>query len=94
MVETLDAVFKEGRVFQSIRLAAPGAAAAMQAAAGAFAASAEPLPCVGARGEAPGFIATTVMSKFRRKYICLAGGNPVLHWGEPRDARKAEFLER
>ena len=56
MVETLDAVFKDGRVFQTLRQAAPGAGAAMQAASGAAAASAEPLPCVGAHGEAPGFI--------------------------------------
>ena len=93
MVETLDAVFKDGRVFETLRQG-PGAAAAMQAASGAAAASAEPLPCVGAHGEAPGFITTTVMSNLRRKYIFLAAGNPVLLWGDPRDAHKAELLER
>ncbi|CAK0804948.1 unnamed protein product, partial [Prorocentrum cordatum] len=94
MVETLGAVFKDGRAFQTLRQAAPGAAAAMQAASGAAAASAEPLPCVGEHGEAPGFIATAVMSNLRRKYIFLADGNPVLPWGDPRDAHKAELLER
>ena len=49
---------------------------------------------MGAQGEAPGFITTTVMSKLRRKYVFLAGGIPVLHWGEPRDAHKEELLER
>eukprot|EP00959_Pyramimonas_sp_CCMP1952_P225787 4721483-Pyramimonas_sp.AAC.1 len=61
----------------------------MQAASGAAAASAEPLPCVGEHGGAPGLIATTVMSNLRRKYIFLADGNPVLLWGAPRGAHKA-----
>ena len=96
MVETLDAVFKEGRVFQSLRPGAPGAGAAMQAASGAAAASADSLPCVGAHGgdHQAGFITTNVMKHLRRQYIFLANGNPVLHWGEPRDAHKAELLER
>ena len=56
MVDTLDAVFLEGRVFRRIMRAASGATARD-----------EPLPCVGAQGEAAGFITTTVMSNLRRK---------------------------
>ncbi len=90
MVETLDAVFIEGRVFQKIMQGASGAAVA----AAASGAAAEPLPSVGAQGEAPGFITTKVMSNLRRKRILLLGGQTVLLWGELRDAHKAELLER
>ena len=96
MVETLDAVFQEGRVFQSLLpRAAPGAGAATQAASGA-AASDDSLPCVGAHGgdHKAGFITTTVMKNLGRKYLFLANGNPVLHWGEPLGAHKKELLER
>ena len=57
----------------------------------AAAATDEPLPKVGEKGEAAGFITTTVMSNLRRKYVFLACGIPVLHWGEPGDAHKEEF---
>ena len=72
MVETLDAVFLEGRAFHRIMRAASGATVA---AASSAAARDEPLPCVGAQGEAPGFITTTVMPKLRRTYVFLAGGS-------------------
>ena len=88
MVETLDAVFLEGRVFKKIMQAASGAAAA------AAASSDEPLPRVGTGGEAVGFVTGTVMASLRRKYVFFAGGDPVLHWGEPRDAHKEELLDR
>ena len=84
MVETLESVFIEGRVFQQIMRAASGD---ILAASGAD----EPLPSVGAQGETPGFITTTVMANLRHKYVFLAGGQPVLQWGEPRGAHKAEF---
>ena len=88
MVETLDAVFLEGRVFKKMMQDASGATAA---ASGATARD-EPLPRVGAGGEPVGFITNTVMSNLRRKYVFLAGGDPVVHWGEPRDAHKEELL--
>ncbi len=94
MVETLDAVFIEGRVFQKIMQEGASGAAAAVAAAAASGAAAEPLPSVGAHGEPPGFITTKVMAHLRRKYVFLAGRQTVLLWGEPRDAHKAELLER
>ncbi len=90
MVETLDAVFIEGGVLQKIMQGASGAAVA----AAASGAAAEPLPSVGAQGEAPGFITTKAMANLRRKYVFLLGGQTVLLRGEPRDAHKAELLER
>ena len=68
------------------------------AASGAVAAAApssdEPLPRVGTGGQPAGFITDTVMANLRRKYIFLAGGNPVLLWGEPQEAHKVELLKR
>ena len=88
MVETLESVFIEGRVFKKIMRAASGAEMAAFSSADA---QDEPLPSVGAQGETPGFITSTVMKNLRHKYVFLAGGYPVLQWGEPRDAHKAEF---
>ena len=88
MVETLESVFIEGRVFKKIMRAASGAEMAAFSSADA---QDEPLPSVGAQGETPGFITYTVMANLRHKYVFLAGGYPVLRWGEPRDAHKAEF---
>ena len=93
MVETLDAVFFGGRVFWKIIQAASGAPLAASGAPSPTARD-EPLPRVVAGGQEAGFITTTVMSNLRRKYVFLAGGAPVLLRGEPRDARKAELLER
>ena len=86
MVETLESVFIEGRVFKKIMRAASGAEMAAFSSADA---RDEPLPSVGAQGETPGFITSTVMANLRHKYVFLAGGYPVLQWGEPRDAHKA-----
>ena len=76
MVETLDAVFLDGRLFHKIM---QGASAATVAAACAV--PDEPLPRVGTGGEAAGFITTTVMSNLRRKYVFLAGGIPCYTGG-------------
>ena len=89
MVETLDAVFLEGRVFKCIMQQA-----ASNAAAAAASSADEPLPRMGTGGERVGFITTTVMESLRRKYVFLAGGDPVLQWGEPQDVLKEELLQR
>ena len=83
MLETLDAVFVEGRVFQELLCAAPGAVAQPEATKGAMV---EPLPQLQAadgRGEV-GFITAKVLRNLRRKYVFYAGGTPVLLWGSLR----------
>merc|ERR1712032_607922 len=34
------------------------------------------------------------MANLRRKYVFLAGGRPVLQWGEPMTLHKDELLQR
>ena len=90
MLETLDAVFVEGRVFQDLVCAAPGAVAQAQGA------MVEPLPqlqAAGGRGEV-GFITAKVLRNLRKKFVFYAGGTPVLLWGEPQTALKRDLLER
>ena len=88
MIETLDAVFLEGRVFQ--QLLAPAAAAASGASG-----STEPLPpSLQAAGQEFGFITGKVMRDLRHKYVFYASGYPVLLWGEPSAADKQELLHR
>ena len=89
MIETLDAVFLEGRVFQQL-LVAPAAAAASGASG-----STEPLPPrLQAAGQEFGFITGKVMRDLRHKYVFYASGYPVLLWGEPSAADKQELLHR
>eukprot|EP00959_Pyramimonas_sp_CCMP1952_P462810 9483868-Pyramimonas_sp.AAC.1 len=94
MVETLDAVFMQGRVFQTVLQAARPPAAA--AASGVTAPAAEePLPPrLRAVGHEAGFITETVMRNLRTKYVFYADGDPVMPWGEPAAAHKEELLHR
>ena len=89
MIETLDAVFVEGRVFQELICAAPGAAPQK----GAMVEPLPQLPPACARGEV-GFITAKVLRNLRKKYVFYAGGLPVLLWGEPQVALKRDLLER
>ena len=91
MIETLDAVFLEGRVFQNILGAPP-----TQPLARVPPAAEEPLPHFrgGVPGVDVGFITTTVMKNLCRKYIFYADGTPVLLWGEPRAAHATDLLHR
>ena len=91
MIESLDAVFRDGRVFQRLLHAASGApvAGAEQGAGG------EPLPRVHTDpGVEVGFITGKVMHNLRRKYVFYAGGAPVLLWGEPPAAHTEDLLQR
>ena len=88
MIETLDAVFLEGRVFQQFL----DPVAAASGASGSFA---EPLPPrLQAAGQEFGFITGKVMRDLRHKYVFYASGYPVLLWGEPSAADKQELLHR
>ena len=91
MVETLDAVFRDGRVFQRLLHAASGApAAGVEEGAGA-----EPLPRIHTEpGVEVGFITGKVMHNLRRRYVFYAGGTPVLLWGDPHADHTGELLSR
>ena len=91
MVETVDAVFRDGRVFQRLLPAASGApAAGAEEGAGA-----EPLPRIHTEpGVEIGFITGKVMHNLRRRYVFYAGGTPVLLWGEPHADHTGELLNR
>jgi len=91
MIETLDAVFLSGRVFQDL-VAAPQAGAVAQG-TGAMAEPLPPLPAAGGSGEV-GFITCKVLHNLRKKYVFFADGAPILHWGEPQGTCKHELLER
>ena len=95
MIETLDAVFLEGRVFRRILGPADGAAAAALSAAGA---AAEPLPRLGPAGSQNavkvGFITGTALRNLRKKCAFYAGGQPVLLWGDPSEAHITDLLHR
>ena len=90
MLETLDAVFVKGRVFQDRVCADPGAVAQTQ---GPMAEPLPQLPDAGGRDEV-GFITAKVLRNLRKKYVFYAGGVPVLLWGEPQEAVKRDLLER
>ena len=79
MVETLDAVFAEGRVFQSV-LRAPHVEAAVSDATSSVAE--EPLPRLRAEAyQEAGFVTGTVLRNLRRRYVFYADGHPVMPWG-------------
>ena len=77
MLETLDAVFVKGRVFQDLFCAAPGAVAQTR---GPMVEPLPQLPTAGGRDEV-GFITAKVLRNLRKKYVFYAGGVPVLLWG-------------
>ena len=94
MIETLDACFLEGRVFQ--RLFNDAGSAATRAVAGLVAEqeSLPPLPKAITEGVAVGFITAKVLRQLRKKCVFYARGLPVLLWGEPQPAEKEELLHR
>ena len=92
MIETLDAVFLEGRVFRQVLGAAPGAAPARRA---EIIEEHEPVPNVRTdQGVEVGFITGKVMRNMRHKYVFRAGGVPVLLWGEPPSTYIDDLLAR
>ena len=95
MIETLDACFVEGRVFQRLFTDA-GSAATRSALAGVVTEeeSLPPLPTAITQGVAVGFITEKVLHQLRKKCVFSAGGSPVLLWGEPKPAQKEELLHR
>ena len=92
MIETLDAVFVEGRVFEQILHAVSGPTCRGSAAAE------EPLPrlhtAVADAGTEVGFITAKVLRNLRKKFVFYAGGVPVLLRGEPPSAHKKDLLHR
>ena len=87
MIETLDAVFLEGRVFRNI-IASPDSV-------GVHVGASESFPGIRTdQGADVGFITTAVMRNLRYGYVFRAGGLPVLHWGEPTEAICRELLSR
>ena len=92
MIETLDAVFVEGCVFK--RLIDRNVSVSRRAPA----AVEEPLPrihtSVSDVGTEVGFITSKVLHNLRKKMVFYAGGLPVLLWGEPTSAQKAELWHR
>ena len=77
MLETLDAVFVKGRVFEYLVCAAPGAVAQTP---GPMVEPLPQLPAAGGRDQV-GFITTKVLRNLRKKYVFYAGGVPILLWG-------------
>ena len=83
MIESLDAIFVDGRVFAGERVFAGLFPAAAPGASASAAAEEEPLPpdaAPGAEG-ATGFITGKVLRNLRRRFVFHAGGKPVLLWG-------------
>ena len=105
MIETLDAVFMQGKVFDAV-LQAPASGGGGAPASGSGGAPAsggdrdEPLPTIPAESAnstiavKPGFITEKVVRDLRKRYVFYASGTPVLLWGEPLAADKLEILER
>ena len=94
MIETLDACFLEGRVFERLFDNA-GSAASRRALTGvAQEESLPPLPKAVTEGVAVGFITEKVLRQLRKKCVFYARGSPVLLWGEPKPAQKEELLHR
>ena len=95
MIETLDACFFEGRVFQRLFDNNAGSAASRRAlAVVADEESLPPLPKAITEGVAVGFITEKVLRQLRKKCVFYAGGSPVLLWGEPKPAQKEELQHR
>ena len=90
MIETLDAVFLEGSIFETV-LAGPASAERHYDAAG-------PLPrihvAVSDAGNEVGFITCKVMRNLRKRCVFHAGGVPVMLWGEPPSEYKEELRKR
>ena len=85
MIETLDAVFTEGRVFDQLLNNNTDSVA-----------DDESIPQIPSAGSAAnsniGFITGKVMRNLRRRFVFFAGGIPVLLWKEPPAAHKQELL--
>ena len=94
MIETLDAVFVNGSVFQ--RLFEPASGGMNSVSRGV--AFEEPLPqvhpAVDAGGVEVGFITAKVVRNLRKKFVFYAGGLPVLLWGELKPDESQELLHR
>ena len=91
MIETLDAVFLQGRVFQELLLSDHGAPSRVSVAAE------EPLPRLHAAASGacpPASITGEVMKHLRKIHVFYAGGVPVLLWGEPPSTCKQDLLHR
>ena len=93
MIETLDAVFMEGRVFQRV-LAPPTPPPRGGAQRRGPDPNEDPLPQISAAGEKCGFITTAVMRNLHMKYVFFAGGVPMLLWKAPPEEFVAELRER
>jgi len=87
MIETLDAVFLEGRVFERV-LAPPTPPPRDGTRPRRPDPNEEPLPQISADGGKCGFITHKVMRNLHKEYVFFAGGMPVLLWKTP----PAEFL--
>ena len=90
MIETLDAVFLEGRVFQAVL---SGAASGANKEPSADSGDVLP-PLRTDMNEHVGFITTKVVRHLRHKYVFYAGGMPVLLWGEPTQPLADELINR
>ena len=94
MIETLEAVFVNGSVFQ--RLFEPASGGMNSVATGIDVD--EPLPgvhpAVSAGGVDIGFISATVVRNLRKQFVFYAGGMLVLLWGELKPAESEELLHR
>ena len=93
MIETLDAVFLEGRVFQNLLSGASGARNRRRAAAD-LEGDLPPARVITDAGTEVGFITEKVMHNLRHKYVFYAAGEPVMLWGEPAQDDKGDLLNR
>ena len=93
MIETLDAVFLEGRVFQNLLDGASGARNRRRAAAD-LEGDLPPAHVIIDAGTEVGFITEKVMHNLRHKYVFYAGGESVMLWGEPAQDDKVDLLNR
>ena len=93
MIETLDAVFQEGRVFEKV-LASPPPPPRNGTRPQRPDPNEEPLPQISADGGKCGFIATAVMRNLRKEYVFFAGGMPVLLWKTPPEEVLEEMRKR
>ena len=93
MIETLDAVFLEGRVFERV-LAPPTPPPRGGTRPQRPDPNEEPLPQISAAGGKCGFITPAVLCTLRKEYVFFAGGMPVLLWKTPPGEFLAELRAR
>ena len=90
MIETLEAVFLEGQIFQRV-LAPPTPPPRAGVRPQRPDPNQDPLPQISADGGKCGFITKEVLRNLQKKYVFFAAGKPLLLWKGPRRSSWRNF---